>query len=84
MNILSPATLSRPQASYSSEHTVAPGVVIDWGHGWGWGEVAWAAQLACAHDAAVNTALYCSNLEDYNVGGYEDACDYSACGDFSF
>lgn len=68
--LFSTATLSRPQNSYDNDHTVPSGVVIDWGHGWGWGEVAWAAQLACAPDSAVNTALYCSNLDDYGVGGY--------------
>lgn len=76
--------------SFDSDHTVPPGVVIDWGHGWGWGwgEAAWAAQLACGHDivtaSAAASALFCSAAEDYSLAGYDDVVDYSACGDFSF
>lgn len=84
-------TLSARRRSYEGDHTVAPGVVIDWGHGWGWGwgDAAWAAQLACGNDAAAvaaATAAYCAAAEDYSTigAGYDDVVDYSACGDFTF
>lgn len=69
--------------AYEADHTVLSGVVIDWGHGWGWGQAAWAAQSACAHETAVNATLYCHAAEDYAIGGYDEV-DWSAFGDFSF
>ncbi|GLV43356.1 uncharacterized protein CBL_03899 [Carabus blaptoides fortunei] len=72
-NLAHPSPMDAPRRqSFHSDHTVPPGVVIDWGRGWGWGEASWAAQLACGHDASIGSALYCSNLEDYSLGGYED------------
>lgn len=65
------------------------GVVIDWGHGWGWGESACAAYSACvsetasALEAAVNSALYCHSMGDYGASGI-DELDCSAFGDFIF
>lgn len=68
---------------FEADHTVLSGVVIDWGHGWGWGQAAWAAESACGHEAAINTTLYCHAVEDYTIGGYDEV-DWSAFGDFSF
>ncbi|KAF5285601.1 hypothetical protein FQA39_LY16570 [Lamprigera yunnana] len=69
--------------THEDDHTVLSGVVINWGHGWGWGQDAWTTQAACAHDSAVSTALYCHAAEDYGVSGYEEV-DWSAFGDFCF
>lgn len=66
-----------------ADHTVLSGVVIDWGHGWGWGQAAWAAQTACTLDTAISTNLTCHAAQDYTLGGYEEV-DWSAFGDFSF
>ncbi|KAL3289242.1 hypothetical protein HHI36_003674 [Cryptolaemus montrouzieri] len=77
-----PATASKPQ-NFDNDHTVISGVELGWGHGWGWGGAIWAAEAACVHEAAVSSALYCQNLEDYGVGGYEEM-DWSAFGDFCF
>lgn len=68
---------------HDADHTVLSGVVIDWGHGWGWGQTECAAQTACTHDAAIGTALYCHAAEDYGVSGYDEV-DWSAFGDFCF
>ncbi|CAH1365282.1 unnamed protein product [Tenebrio molitor] len=69
--------------NYDADHTVLSGVVIDWGHGWGWGQNAWAAHTACVTDAAVSSALYCHALGDYAVSGFDEV-DCSAFGDFIF
>ncbi|KAB0804298.1 hypothetical protein PPYR_01268 [Photinus pyralis] len=69
--------------NHDDDHTVLSGVVIDWGHGWGWGEATWAAQSACAHDASISSAFYCHAAEDYGVSGYDEV-DWSAFGDFCF
>ncbi|KAK9891164.1 hypothetical protein WA026_013481 [Henosepilachna vigintioctopunctata] len=76
------ATASKSQ-NFENDHTVISGVEYGWGHGWGWGGAVWAAEAACVHEAAVSSALYCQNLEDYGVGGYEEM-DWSAFGDFCF
>lgn len=72
---------------FDADHTVLSGVVIDWGHGWGWGQAAWAAQSTCGHEAALNAAtthLYCHSVEDYSIAAGYDEVDWSAFGDFSF
>ncbi|XP_044745250.1 uncharacterized protein LOC123307104 [Coccinella septempunctata] len=76
------ATASRPQ-NFENDHTVISGVELGWGHGWGWGGAVWAAEATCVHEAAVSSSLYCQNLEDYSLGGYEEM-DWSAIGDFCF
>lgn len=73
----------KPTEKHNEDHTVLPGVVIDWGHGWGWGQAAWATQTAYNHDAAISTALYCHTADDYAVSGYDEV-DWSAFGDFCF
>ncbi|EFA11928.2 UDP-glucuronosyltransferase 2C1-like Protein [Tribolium castaneum] len=73
-----------------ADYTLISGVAIDWGHGWGWGQTAWAAHTACvsetatALEAAVNSALHCHALGDYGVGSGMDELDCSAFGDFIF
>ncbi|KAK4885359.1 hypothetical protein RN001_001630 [Aquatica leii] len=50
---------------HEDDHTVLSGVVIDWGHGWGWGQAAWADQAACTHDSAskVLSSTLCNTRE---------------------
>lgn len=81
---------TKPGPEADADHTALSGLAIDWGHGWGWGQAAWAAQSACLHDHAVATAavvpsagLFCNGGEDYGIGGYEEV-DWSSFGDFSF
>ena len=71
--------------AFDADHTVLAGVVIDWGHGWGWGHVPWAAGAAsCSHDVGGINSLYCQ--EDYTLGGGGgyDEVDWAAFGDFTF
>lgn len=68
---------------YDNDHTVLSGVVIDWGHGWGWGQAACMAQAACAQDMTINAAIHCHAAQDYALSGYEEV-DWSAFGDFCF
>lgn len=83
------ATNTKSNPSYDADHTVLSGVAIDWGHGWGWGQSAWAAaHSGCGHGAvgaaaAINSALYCHAVDDYAISGYDEV-DWSAFGDFSF
>lgn len=68
--------------NFEADHTVLSGVVIGWGHGWGWGQAEMAAQSTCVHDSSLCTSLHYS-ADDYTIGGYEDV-DWSAFGDFTF
>lgn len=69
--------------AFDEDHTVLSGVVIDWGHGWGWGHAEWAAQSVCGYEAAIDTTLYCHGIGDSAVGGCDEG-DWSAFGDFCF
>ncbi|VEN62260.1 unnamed protein product, partial [Callosobruchus maculatus] len=72
---------------YDADHTVLSGVAIDWGHGWGWGQAAWVAQMCAVQSeaGAVGSSFHyhSSSAEDYTMGGC-DEIDWSAFGDFGF
>lgn len=74
----------KPSLRNDADHTILSGVVIDWGHGWGWGHNGWMMQSAmCGYESAMSGALHCHGVEDCVVNGYEDV-DWSAFGDFCF
>nr|CAI5821620.1 unnamed protein product [Callosobruchus analis] len=80
-------TTNRNMSSHL-DHVYITGVVIDWGHGWGWGQAAWVAQMCAVQNeaGAVGSSFHyqsSSAAEDYTMGGC-DEIDWSAFGDFGF
>lgn len=70
--------------NFDNDYTVLSGVVIDWGHGWGWGQVATQAACSAYETGAISSALYSHAAEDCGLGGGYNEVDWSAFGDFSF
>lgn len=67
-------------------HLVFVGVVLDWGHGWGWTTTtqtpAIVPQISLATEA-FSSSFYCHTADDYTMTGLDDF-DWSAFGDFCF
>ncbi|XP_060533843.1 uncharacterized protein LOC132706504 [Cylas formicarius] len=83
-HINKPRKEAATKRNYDNDHTVIEGVVIDWGHGWGWSqEVATHTSYIPDTTTTISSTVFCHSAEDYNMGGYDDI-DWSAFGDFCF
>ncbi|KAH1007943.1 hypothetical protein HUJ04_005114 [Dendroctonus ponderosae] len=69
--------INKKSSKYENDHTVLAGtscgVVMDWGHGWGWTAQtpAIAPQITFTTEA-LSSSLYCHAVEDYTMVGYDD------------
>ncbi|KAL1512751.1 hypothetical protein ABEB36_002289 [Hypothenemus hampei] len=71
---------------FDNDHTVVAGVVLDWGHGWGWASQTQAAmtpQISFTTAEALSSTLYFHSAEDYSMVACDDV-DWSSFGDFCF